>query len=80
MLRNLWLVAALLMTAVGTALAASPALELPPGAREAAGVIDRDALEGPVRFLADDLLEGRVDQASSFREPGLSCPPLGVNI
>lgn len=34
-------------------------LDLPAGAREAAGQIDRGALEGPVRMLADDLLEGR---------------------
>lgn len=38
--------------------AATP-LTLPPGAREAAKQIDKGALEGPVRMLADDLLEGR---------------------
>lgn len=59
MLRNLGLIAALLITAVGTALAVSPALDLPPGAQEAAKAIDRGTLEGSVRFLADDLLEGR---------------------
>lgn len=32
---------------------------LPEGAARAAAVIDRDALEAPIRFLADDLLEGR---------------------
>ncbi|HVN75468.1 MAG TPA: M28 family metallopeptidase [Thermoanaerobaculaceae bacterium] len=41
------------------ALAAPPALQLPAGAQNAAALIDRGTLEGPVRFLADDLLEGR---------------------
>jgi Zn-dependent M28 family amino/carboxypeptidase len=36
-----------------------PALHLPPGAEKAAQAIDRGALEAPIRFLADDLLEGR---------------------
>ncbi len=47
------------MTAAGSALAAPPALTLPAGAEQAAKVIDRASLAGPVRFLADDLLEGR---------------------
>jgi Zn-dependent M28 family amino/carboxypeptidase len=34
-------------------------LNLPAGAEKAAKAITRDALEGPIRFLADDLLEGR---------------------
>jgi Zn-dependent M28 family amino/carboxypeptidase len=34
-------------------------LPLPASAEKAAEVIDRDALEAPIRFLADDLLEGR---------------------
>ena len=46
------------MAAAG-ALAAPPALVLPAGAEQAAKVIDRASLAGPVRFLADDLLEGR---------------------
>ncbi len=41
------------------ALAGGGELNLPPGAQEAAKVIGRGALEGTVRFLADDLLEGR---------------------
>ncbi len=43
----------------GAAAAAPPALTLPEGARAAAAAIDRNALEAPTRFLADDLLEGR---------------------
>ena len=41
--------------------AAAPAggLQLPPGAEQAAKAIDRASLEAPIRFLADDLLEGR---------------------
>jgi Zn-dependent M28 family amino/carboxypeptidase len=34
-------------------------LPLPPTAEKAAQAIDRDSLEGPIRYLADDLLEGR---------------------
>src|SRR5580692_9762207 len=52
--------AALLAAAVG--IAAAPEAAAPaslPGAERAAGQIDRGALEAPVRFLADDLLEGR---------------------
>ena len=39
--------------------AAKSTLRLPPGAEPAAKAIDRGALEAPLRFLADDLLEGR---------------------
>jgi Zn-dependent M28 family amino/carboxypeptidase len=49
----------LLISAVGAAVGAPVSLDLPRGAQQAAKVIDRGALEGPVRFLADDLLEGR---------------------
>lgn len=35
------------------------ALNLPSGAETAAKAIDRGALESPIRYLADDLLEGR---------------------
>jgi Zn-dependent M28 family amino/carboxypeptidase len=38
--------------------AATP-LTLPPGAKDAARQIDKGALEGPVRMLSHDLLEGR---------------------
>ncbi len=40
---------------------AAPAagVQLPPGAETAARAIDRSSLEAPIRFLADDLLEGR---------------------
>ncbi len=47
-----------LLPAVLTA-QASPNLHLPAGAEQAAKEINRDALEGPIRFLSDDLLEGR---------------------
>ncbi len=47
------------LAAANVALAAAPTVALPAGAEQAAKVIDRGALEGPVRFLADDLLEGR---------------------
>ena len=57
--RNVVLPAVLLISAVGAAVAAPVSLDLPRGAQQAAKVIDRGALEGPVRFLADDLLEGR---------------------
>ena len=59
MIRRLELVAVLLTLAVGAAPAGALDLKLPPGAQNAAKVIDRGALEGTVRFLADDLLEGR---------------------
>ena len=49
----------LVLAAASTALAASPAPGLPAGAEQAAKIIDRGTLAGPVRFLADDLLEGR---------------------
>jgi Zn-dependent M28 family amino/carboxypeptidase len=52
--------AALLLALLPTAAVAQQAsLPLPPGAEEAVKAIDRDALEAPIRFLADDLLEGR---------------------
>src|ERR1700710_2821446 len=38
---------------------APAAVQLPPGAETAAKAIDRASLEGPIRFLSDDLLEGR---------------------
>jgi Zn-dependent M28 family amino/carboxypeptidase len=38
---------------------AAQTASLPPGAEEAAGMINRASLEAPIRFLADDLLEGR---------------------
>ena len=47
-----------------------PAPTLPAGAEQAAKVIDRASLAGPVRFLADDLLEGR---APSHRGDALAC-------
>ena len=59
MARNLGVAAAFLILAATAALAAPAVLDLPPGAQGAAKVIERGALEGPVRFLADDLLEGR---------------------
>ncbi|HKV12679.1 MAG TPA: M28 family metallopeptidase [Thermoanaerobaculia bacterium] len=52
---TLALLAALLPGAVG----AQGNLPLPPTAEQAAKVIDRDSLEAPIRYLADDLLEGR---------------------
>ena len=54
----------------GPGFAAQPALDLPAGARTAAGVIDKGVLESAVRFLADDLLEGR---APSHRGDELAC-------
>ena len=39
--------------------ASQTSLNLPATAERAAKVIDRDSLEAPIRFLADDLLEGR---------------------
>jgi Zn-dependent M28 family amino/carboxypeptidase len=39
--------------------AAPASLNLPAGADKAAKAIDRDSLEAPIRYLADDLLEGR---------------------
>ncbi len=46
----------------GAAPASAPApvkVQLPPGAEKAARAIDRASLEAPLRFLSDDLLEGR---------------------
>jgi Zn-dependent M28 family amino/carboxypeptidase len=57
--RNLTLMVVFLIVASAATAAAPPALTLPPGAQEAANVITKGTLEGPVRFLADDLLEGR---------------------
>ena len=54
----------------GPAFAAPPALSLPAGAETAAKVIDKGVLESAVRFLADDLLEGR---APSHRGDALAC-------
>jgi len=39
--------------------APAAAIQLPAGAERAAKVIDRSSLQAPIRFLADDLLEGR---------------------
>src|SRR5690349_631997 len=52
---TLALVAALLPAAAR----AQGNLPLPPAAEQAAQVIDRSSLEAPIRYLADDLLEGR---------------------
>ncbi len=49
----------LFFLAAGLASAAPPPLALPAGAQAAAAAIDRKTLDAPVRFLADDLLEGR---------------------
>jgi Zn-dependent M28 family amino/carboxypeptidase len=57
--RNLTLMVVFLIVASAATAAAPPALTLPPGAQEAANVITKGTLEGPVRFLSDDLLEGR---------------------
>jgi Zn-dependent M28 family amino/carboxypeptidase len=59
MTRDIASAAALVILAVVAAQAAPVPLDLPPGAQEAARVINRATLEGPTRFLADDLLEGR---------------------
>lgn len=45
--------------AVPAILFAQEAPQLPPGAEKSAEQINRASLEGPIRFLADDLLEGR---------------------
>lgn len=39
--------------------APAAAVQIPPAAEKAAKAIDRSALEAPIRFLSDDLLEGR---------------------
>jgi Zn-dependent M28 family amino/carboxypeptidase len=57
--RNFTLMLIFLIVAFAATAATPPALTLPPGAQEAANVITKGTLEGPVRFLADDLLEGR---------------------
>jgi Zn-dependent M28 family amino/carboxypeptidase len=58
MTRNAALAVVLLASVVGTATASDP-LGLPTGTPAAEKVITKGSLEGPVRFLADDLLEGR---------------------
>ena len=47
------------LTGAPTAAAPAAAIQLPPGAEKAAQAIDRATLEAPLRFLSDDLLEGR---------------------
>jgi Zn-dependent M28 family amino/carboxypeptidase len=47
------------VTGAPKATAPAPGIQLPPGAEVAAKAIDRSALEAPIRFLSDDLLEGR---------------------
>ncbi|HEX9941260.1 MAG TPA: M28 family metallopeptidase [Thermoanaerobaculia bacterium] len=63
-----WILGAILLLALISAILAGaenkPArsqtsLDLPAGAEKAAKAIDRASLEAPIRFLADDLLEGR---------------------
>ncbi|HEX6900965.1 MAG TPA: M28 family metallopeptidase [Thermoanaerobaculia bacterium] len=55
-----WTTLALLFLAAPAVLTAQPSpLHLPAGAEQAAKAINRDSLEGPIRFLSDDLLEGR---------------------
>ncbi len=52
--------ALLLMLAPAVLTAQQAKLNLPAGAEQAAqAAITRDSLEGPIRFLSDDLLEGR---------------------
>ena len=59
------------LAVVAAAAAAAPAaLVLPAGARAAAAAVDRGTLEGAVRFLADDLLEGR---APASRGDEIAC-------
>jgi Zn-dependent M28 family amino/carboxypeptidase len=48
-----------ILIGAGKKAAPAAALKLPAGAEKAAKAIDRDSLEAPIRFLADDLLEGR---------------------
>src|SRR6476661_2521470 len=50
---------ALLTGAEKNAPAPAAGLQLPAGAERAAKAIDRSSLQAPIRFLADDLLEGR---------------------
>lgn len=47
------------LTGAPKAAAPAAAIQLPPGAEKAAQAIDRASLEAPLRFLSDDLLEGR---------------------
>jgi Zn-dependent M28 family amino/carboxypeptidase len=47
------------LTGAPKAPAAPAAIQLPPGAEKAAQAIDRASLEAPLRFLSDDLMEGR---------------------
>jgi len=47
------------LTGAPKAPAAAAAIQLPPGAEKAAQAIDRASLEAPLRFLSDDLMEGR---------------------
>jgi len=49
----------LLSLGLAPALTAQPTPLLPPGAEEAAKTITPEVLASPIRFLADDLLEGR---------------------
>jgi Zn-dependent M28 family amino/carboxypeptidase len=58
--RGILVLALAAIPAVSTAAGKAPAaIQLPPGAEKAAKAIDRSSLEAPIRFLADDLLEGR---------------------
>ena len=57
---------------VSSALAAPAVLDLPPGAEGAAKVIERPG--APVRFLADDLLEGRGSSRGGRPGPDASSP------
>ncbi len=59
MMRKVALAAVLVIPAAVVGAAPPAALDLPPGALQAAKAIDRAVLEAPIRFLADDLLEGR---------------------
>jgi Zn-dependent M28 family amino/carboxypeptidase len=58
-IRFLRLIALATLAAVPSLLPAQSTPSLPRGTEEAAGLIDRAGLEAPVRFLSDDLLEGR---------------------
>src|SRR3954453_17035181 len=48
-----------ILTGAPKAPAPAAGVQLPPGAETAAKAIDRATLEAPLRFLSDDLLEGR---------------------
>ncbi|HKH44756.1 MAG TPA: M20/M25/M40 family metallo-hydrolase [Thermoanaerobaculia bacterium] len=56
-MKNKFFVTLLAALAVPAALPAQ--VTVPAAAEKAAAVIDEDSLKGPIRFLADDLLEGR---------------------